>query len=379
MRKRMLSCFFVTIAATLALFCSPPNSANAQGVNLFCWTGPNAPQWQPCSTNNPLAVNASVSASITGFPGTTQTTGTPISVTNAGVTGTLPAGTVVVASNVGTTNNAYCKLGASATTSDQLIAPSSWFGFTVGTNTQLTCITSTSTTTVNMVGGAGLPTGAGGGGGGGAASSVSIAQGGNTALVKAGNTAGTTDIALVVADPNLLAAVQATGTVQGGAANGVATLGNPLQAGCVAESTETPVVAGQAASVMCGLERKVLTLPWANKENMLRCAVTITASTAATTCTGMGAQGGTNKIYITDGYCTRSDAGTTAVTMTTNAQDTSATNNIIFDMPNNGGGGGFVKPGGGVPWVVAANTAFQLTSGTSISSEHCSFSGYFGQ
>ena len=112
-----------------------------------------------------LCVNASVSASITGFPGT-QTTGTPISVTTGGVTGSLPAGAVVVASNVGATNGAYCKLGASVTTSDQLIPPNSWFAFTVGAATQLTCITSTSTTTVNMVGGSGLPTGSGGGGGG---------------------------------------------------------------------------------------------------------------------------------------------------------------------------------------------------------------------
>src|SRR6185312_5120499 len=64
-----------------------------------------------------LCVAASVSASITGFPGTTQTTGTPISVTTGGVTEALPTGSVVVASNVGSTNAAYCKLGASATTS----------------------------------------------------------------------------------------------------------------------------------------------------------------------------------------------------------------------------------------------------------------------
>ncbi len=69
-------------------------------------------------TANPVGqecVSASVSASISGFA--PATTGTPISVTTGGVTGTLPAGTVVVVSNVGATNGAYCKLGASATTS----------------------------------------------------------------------------------------------------------------------------------------------------------------------------------------------------------------------------------------------------------------------
>lgn len=109
---------------------------------------------------------------IAGF--TPATTGTPISVTTGGVSGTLPAGITVIASNVGSTNIAYCKLGASATTSDQAIQPGSWFAFTPGSATQLTCITSTSTTTVNMVGGSGLPTGSGGGGGGGGSASASV-------------------------------------------------------------------------------------------------------------------------------------------------------------------------------------------------------------
>lgn len=151
------------------IFLLLPWAADAQQVNMY-WNTGGCSQfscWSPISAANPLPITGSFSATTTGFPGTTQTTGTPISVTTGGVTGTLPAGTEVVASNVGSTNGAYCKLGASATTSDQLIPPNSWFGFTVGSNTQLTCITSTSTTTVNMVGGAGLPTGSGGGGGGG--------------------------------------------------------------------------------------------------------------------------------------------------------------------------------------------------------------------
>ncbi len=157
-------------------------------------------------TTGKLCAAVSVSASVTGFP-TTQTTGTPISVTTGGVTGTLPAGTVVVASNVGTTNAAYCKLGASATTSDQYIAPSGgWFAFTVGAATQLTCITSTSTTTVNMVGGSGLPTGTGGGSGGGAAiTNYALETGGNLAAVlaavQAAVPAGTNLIGYTSGDP----------------------------------------------------------------------------------------------------------------------------------------------------------------------------------
>lgn len=153
-----------------------PWAADAQQVNMY-WNTGGCSQfscWSPISAANPLPITGSFSATTTGFPGTAQTTGTPIAATTGGVTGTLPAGTEVVASNVGSTNGAYCKLGASATTSDQLIPPNSWFGFTVGSNTQLTCITSTSTTTVNMVGGAGLPTGSGGGGGSGGGSSGAV-------------------------------------------------------------------------------------------------------------------------------------------------------------------------------------------------------------
>jgi hypothetical protein len=137
-------------------------------------------------TTGKLCASVSVSASITGF--TPATTGTPISVTTGGVTGSLPAGAVVAAFNTGATNTAYCKLGASATTSDIAIPPASWFAFTVGAATQLTCITSTSTTTVNMVGGSGLPTGAGGGGGG-SGGAVTIASGADVAQGAIGDTA----------------------------------------------------------------------------------------------------------------------------------------------------------------------------------------------
>ena len=126
------------------------------------------------SAANPLPITGSFS--VGSF--TATSTGTPISVTTGGVSGTLPAGVVVVATNVGTTNGAYCALGASATTSSQYIAPNGgWFAFTVGAATQLTCITSASTTTVNMTGGSGLPAGTGGGGGG-SGGAITIAAGG---------------------------------------------------------------------------------------------------------------------------------------------------------------------------------------------------------
>lgn len=202
--------------------------AQAQNVNLNCWN-PNATsglnQWLPCNSTTPLVVSASVSASITGFP-TTQSTGTPISVTTGGVTGTLPTGVVVVASNVGATNGAYCKLGASATTSDQLIPPNSWFAFTVGAATQLTCITSTSTTTVNMVGGSGLPTGSGGGvgSGGGGGGAVTVADGADVALGTTTDAACATDNGTCTLEALTKRNNQRLTTVN-------TTLGSPFQAG----------------------------------------------------------------------------------------------------------------------------------------------------
>lgn len=122
--------------------------------------------WVQCDDQGQVKTTGSFSASVSGF--TAASTGTPITATTGGVTGSLPAGAVVVATNVGTTNAAYCQLGGAVSLSSQYIAPNGgWFAFTVGGSTQLTCRTSASTTVVNLTGGAGLPTGTGGGSGGG--------------------------------------------------------------------------------------------------------------------------------------------------------------------------------------------------------------------
>lgn len=128
-----------------------------------------------------LCVNASVTATATINGFTQEGTGTPITATTGGVTGTLPTGDVVIAINTDASNPVYCKPGASATVNDTYIAPGGgWFPFTVGAATQLTCITSTGTAKVNTVGGSGMPTGTGGGSGaGGGGGAVTIADGAN--------------------------------------------------------------------------------------------------------------------------------------------------------------------------------------------------------
>lgn len=185
---------FITAAALgLGLLWSAPSRGAPPNTigNSVAVCDPWNPQRcaQPDASGN-LPITGSFSAA--GF--TPAATGTPISVTTGGVTGTLPAGAVVAAFNVGTTNTAYCKLGASATTSDIAIPPASWFAFTVGAATQLTCITTSGTTQVNMVGGSGQPTGAGGGAGGGGGA-VTIANGSDAtqgAIADAAPTAGST-------------------------------------------------------------------------------------------------------------------------------------------------------------------------------------------
>lgn len=239
------------LAAIFASLCSVGAQAqNTTGlVVAACGTVVNAfnparPGPFTVDVNGNLCIGGTITATanLAGFP-TVQSTGTPIAVTTGGVSGTLPTGTVVVATNVGTTNGAYCKLGASATTSDQYIAPSGgWFAFTVGANTQLTCITGTSTTTINMVGGSGLPTGISGGGGGGSGGSVT--QGTVPWVVSVPTWAGGTLGAMAnygtspgaVLVPGVNASVTASALPSGAATSALqstinTTLGSPFQAG----------------------------------------------------------------------------------------------------------------------------------------------------
>lgn len=122
----------------------------------------------PVSSTNPMPVTGSFSATLSGFaPGGAYAT--PLSVTTSSARVALPTGTVVIVYNTGA-NAAYVQLGGSgvtATTSDDVIQPNSWLAFTVGSNTNLAAITASSTASLNISGGSGLPTGAGGGSSGG--------------------------------------------------------------------------------------------------------------------------------------------------------------------------------------------------------------------
>jgi hypothetical protein len=117
---------------------------------------------------------------VTGFA--QASTGTPLTATTGGVTGALPSGAVILALNKSTTIVAYCKLGAAATVNDIAIQPGSYFSFQRGTATQITCMTSSSTAAISLVGGDNAPMGGGGGGGGGSGGgAVTIADGADVA------------------------------------------------------------------------------------------------------------------------------------------------------------------------------------------------------
>jgi hypothetical protein len=169
-------------AALFALFAAiaPPSYAQAPAtVKLCAQNGSTCPL---VTSGNPLPVSGTFSASLGGFtPSASGARGTPVTVTTADSSGTLPSGAVVVVSNVGTTNPMYCNVnGVAATTADQLIGANSWFAFTIpAAITTLHCIATGGSTTANMLGGAGLPTGAGGGsaGGGGGGGAITAALG----------------------------------------------------------------------------------------------------------------------------------------------------------------------------------------------------------
>jgi hypothetical protein len=214
-----------------AAFCAAATPAfalfDSAAPGLVQIVDPTAPSVPLGTVSHPLNTTGTFSGSVGGFPaGAGGVIGTPVTAVTTvtvGSTQSLPAGTEVVATNVGS-NMAFCQLGATASANSQPIAPSGgWFGFTVGSATQITCVTTTSTTTVNLFGGTGLPTGTGGGGGGGGAftwpGTAGVAAGGTSA---GGNTMPYVNAYLA----GTLPAFASTPTVNLGTLGGAATAAN---------------------------------------------------------------------------------------------------------------------------------------------------------
>jgi hypothetical protein len=181
MRKLLAACSFVLFASISPSYATPANTITQQvGV-----CDPNNPTHcvAPDASGN-MPVTGTFSASLGGFtPSASGARGTPVTVLTSDSSGTLPTGAVVAVTNVGA-NPMYCNVnGVAATTSDQYISSSGgWFAFTIpAAITTLHCIATGSSTTANMVGGSGLPTGTGGGGGSGGGGAVTVADGSDVA------------------------------------------------------------------------------------------------------------------------------------------------------------------------------------------------------
>ena len=129
---------------------------------------PVAPGVGPIGTTaHPMQVTGILSASFSGFTPTPAYAQLTVGASSARVA--LPSGTVVIVYNTGA-NAAFVTLGNGsvvATTAGDVVQPNSWLAFTVGAATNLAAIETAGATTLNISGGAGLPTGAGGGSGGG--------------------------------------------------------------------------------------------------------------------------------------------------------------------------------------------------------------------
>jgi hypothetical protein len=138
---------------------------NTSGQSVPWWASSGA--WQCAGSAVPIS--GTITASLGSFtPSASGARGTPFTVNLTDSSGTLPTGAVVVVSNPGA-NPMYCNVnGVAATVSDQPVpASDGWFAFTIPTGvTTLHCIATGGTTTANMLGGSGLPTGTGGGGSG---------------------------------------------------------------------------------------------------------------------------------------------------------------------------------------------------------------------
>jgi hypothetical protein len=204
----------------------------------------------PLFTNtNPGKISGSFTASLTGFQPTPAYAQLSVGATSSRVA--LPSGTVVIVYNTGA-NAAFVTLGgstAAATVGNDVIPAGGWMAFTVGPNTFLAAIETAGTTSLNISGGTGLPTGAGGGGSGGGGGGGSNASVGATGSPAPGSA---TYNGLLVAGGNI---VGASGSAWGSAPTGLNVLGvnadvlsSALPAGAATAANQEVTTAGTSAT-----------------------------------------------------------------------------------------------------------------------------------
>lgn len=157
---------------------------------------------------------------------------------------------------------------------------------------------------------------------------------------------------------------------QGAVAHDAAVAGNPVQVAAEARSTERAAVASaDAARLVTDLVGKLITLPYANPELFVKgktAAITDTTRTAV-----IAAQGAGVKLYITHIAVTNGDTETG-----TYVAIEDGTSEIYGGWAAaNGGGFSYTLP---VPLVLTANTALNVTCGTTGATVYACASGYKG-
>lgn len=199
-------------------------------------------------------------------------------------------------------------------------------------------------------------------------SAVNIQDGGNSITVDGTVTAN--------AGSGTFAVSMATNTPVGNVAHDSADSGAPIKTGGRAVSAEiTPVTTGDRTDSIHDLVGRQIIMPYANPENQLSGLITTAmTSTTSTAVTGMGAQGGSLRNYITTVIISNSHAtvGTDVVLQDGNGGATLAT----FPAAAAYGGVAMNLP---VPIKTTANTALyaaNITTGASVKVSCYGYKGY---
>jgi hypothetical protein len=196
----------VLLAACFAL----PQSSRAAERAYVCDPATPSNCAKPDASGN-LPISGTFTATLSGFtPGGTTAN---LSVTGTSADVALPAGTVVKVVNWGAADVHFrVTVGAgTAVTTDEVLKSGAATGITVGSNTHLSAITDTGTSSLSLAGGTGLVSGYGGGGSGGGGGAVTNA--GTFAVQLTGATNNINNIAGTVSLPTgaSTAANQTTG------------------------------------------------------------------------------------------------------------------------------------------------------------------------
>lgn len=297
----------------------PANAAD-NGLLAVKICGPDTSNGTQCAIPNSdgtFSVTGSFSATLSGF--TPNGNVASLSVTTSTGNVALPAGTVVLVTNTGTTNTAFIKLSVGAGTAaatDMALVAGATVGLTVGSNTFINAITSSSTTTLRMAGGTGLVSGYGGGGGSGGGGAVTIADAADVTLgakADAKSTAtDTTSVTLMQVTKQISASTQlsstaanqsteitALGTVNTNLTNVTGTkaagtaAANSILNGCVYNTSLPTLTNGQQAAAQCDSSgRPLVTVSGAGDASAANQTVVQAVIGAATAPTKMAVAGG---------------------------------------------------------------------------------------